>query len=61
MNSRFKRKAQDRIDAFIRGEMTPIQEYYFKNELKVNKELREMAISTAYLVKALNHMYNPKF
>ena len=41
--------------------MTPIQEYYFKNELKVNKELREMAISTAYLVKALNHMYNPKF
>lgn len=36
MNSRFKRKAQDRIDAFIKGEMTPIQEHYFKNELKVN-------------------------
>ena len=43
----------DRIDAYLKGQMTLYEERQFLNECKENKELRERAIMIALLAKAL--------
>ena len=46
-------RQEERIDAYIRGKMTPEQEQEFLNECRENKELREQAVLTARMVKAI--------
>ena len=43
----------DRIDAFLKGQMTDEEEHQFIAECKTNKELRERAYMTALLAKSL--------
>ena len=43
----------DRIDAYLRGQMTKEQEHQFLSDCKNNKELKERAYLTALLVKSL--------
>ena len=46
----------ERIDAFLKGEMTPDEEQQFLAELKKNPELREKAVVMARLVKGLKEV-----
>ena len=43
----------DRIDAYLRGQMTKEEEHQFLSDCENNKELKERAYMTALLVKAL--------
>ena len=43
----------DRIDAYLRGQMTEEEEHQFLSDCKENRELKERAYMTALLVKAL--------
>jgi hypothetical protein len=43
----------DRIDAYLRGQMTKEEEHQFLSDCKQDKELRERAQMTALLAKAL--------
>ena len=43
----------DRIDAFLRGQMTKEEEHRFLSECKENNELKERAYMVALLVKSL--------
>lgn len=43
----------DRIDAYLRGQMTKEQEHQFLSDCKANPELKERAYMTALLAKAL--------
>ena len=43
----------ERIDAFLKGNMSIEDEYQFLSDLKTNKSLRERAHITALLAKAL--------
>lgn len=49
---------QDRIDRFLKGQMTKHEESVFLNECKTNKQLRKDAYLTALLVKALKKQKN---
>jgi len=49
---------EERIDDYIRGRMTPEEEQKFLADCKSNPELKEQAIMTAYLVKALNQLHD---
>ena len=44
---------EQRIDDYITGKMSPEQEQQFLNECRENKELREQAVLTAMMVKAI--------
>ena len=44
---------QERIDNYIRGKMTPIEEAQFIADCKTNPSLKKEAIITAWLVKGL--------
>lgn len=43
----------DRIDAYLRGQMSPEEEKSFMQDCCSNPELKERAIMTALLAKAL--------
>ena len=43
----------ERIDAYLRGQMTYEEENQFLSECKENKELKERAYMTALLTKSL--------
>ena len=43
----------DRIDKYIRGELTEEESAQFIKDCKSNPELKERAIAIAYLVKAI--------
>ena len=49
---------QDRIDKFLKGQMTELEESVFLKECKTNKQLRKDAYLTALLVKALKNKEN---
>lgn len=51
-------KTQDRIDRFLKGQMTKLEESVFLKECKTNKQLRKDAYLTALLVKALKNKIN---
>lgn len=51
-------KTQDRIDRFLKGQMTKLEESVFLKECKTNKQLRKDAYLTALLVKALKNKKN---
>lgn len=46
----------DRITAYLKGQMTTEEEHLFIKELNENQELREKAIATARLVKGLKQV-----
>ena len=43
----------DRIDSYLRGQMTKEEESQFLSDCNENTELKDRAIATAYLAKAL--------
>ena len=43
----------DRIDAFIRGTMTEEEETAFKQEIKIDPELRRQVLATVSLIKGI--------
>ena len=43
----------DRIDAYLRGQMTKEEEHQFLSDCENNKELKERAYITALLAKSL--------
>ena len=45
----------ERIDSYLRGQMTKEKESLFLSECKENKELKERAYLTALLVKAIKN------
>lgn len=48
-----KQAIDDRIDAFVRGMMTEDEESAFKQEIKVNIELRAQVLATLSLIKGI--------
>ena len=44
----------ERIEKFLRGEMTAEEENTLKQELATNEELRSKAVAMAYLAKAMD-------
>ena len=48
----------DRIDSFLRGQMTKEEESQFLSDCKENKELKERAYLTALLAKSLKQKDN---
>ena len=44
---------EERIDKYIRGQMSQAEEEQFLADCKTDSVLREEAVMTAYLVKAL--------
>lgn len=48
----------ERISAYLRGEMNADEEAAFKKELESDEELRSKAIDTAYLAKAMKDVGN---
>lgn len=50
-----KEQAQNRIDKYLFGQMKKSEEKKFLEDLKTNKELKEMAQFTALLCKALRN------
>lgn len=46
-------KYEQQIDKYFLGQMSPTEEASFLKECKTNKELREEAAMTAFLVKAI--------
>ena len=46
-------KMDERIDGFLKGNMSMEEEHQFLSDLKTNKSLRERAHITALLAKAL--------
>jgi hypothetical protein len=45
----------ERIDSYLRGQMTKEEESQFLSDCENNKELKEMAYMTALLVKAIKN------
>ena len=43
----------DRIDSYLKGQMTKEEEIQFLSDCKTDKELRERAHITALMIKAL--------
>lgn len=52
-NEILQQAIDDRIDAFIRGEMTEEEETAFKNEIKADPELRTHVLATVSLIKGI--------
>lgn len=52
-NEILQQAIDDRIDAFIRGEMTEEEEAAFKNEIKADPELRTHVLATISLIKGI--------
>lgn len=52
-NDIMKQAIDDRIDAFVRGMMTEDEESAFKQEIKVNIELRAQVLATLSLIKGI--------
>ena len=52
-NEIFQHAIDDRIDAFIRGEMTEDEEAAFKNEIKADPELRAHVLANISLIKGI--------
>ena len=44
---------EERIDAFIRGAMTEVEEQAFKQEIKADPELRAQVLATVSLIKSI--------
>ena len=52
-NEIFQHAIDDRIDAFVRGEMTEEEETAFKQEIKADPELRSHVLATVSLIKGI--------
>lgn len=48
-------KMDDRIDSYLRGQMTKEEESQFISDCKNDRELKERAYMTALLVKAIKN------
>jgi len=48
-------KMDERIDSYLRGQMTKEEESQFLSDCKNNRELKERAYMTALLVKAIKN------
>ena len=49
---------EERINSFLRGEMSSEEETLFIDELKSNEELRNKAVATARMAKAMKILTN---
>ena len=50
----------ERIEAFLRGEMTAEEEAAFKQEIRQNSELRSRAMAMTLLIKGLHEKNSEK-
>ena len=50
----------ERIEAFLRGEMTTEEEAAFKQEIRQNPELRSRAMAMTLLIKGLHEKNSEK-
>ena len=48
---------QDRIDSYLKGQMTKEEESKFLEDCKKDKELKEQAILTARMIKVMKKSY----
>ena len=48
---------EERINSFLRGEMSSEEETLFIDELKSNEELRNKAVATARMAKAMKILW----
>ena len=49
-------QGDDRIESFLRGEMSASEEAAFKSELHSDEQMRSHAVASAHLVKAMSHV-----
>ena len=59
-NEILQQAIDDRIDAFVRGEMTEDEEATFKQEIKADPELRAHVLATVSLIKGIREQNSKK-